>query len=420
MSARETIAPQICFHRMRNCTFKRVQAPDFDLPLPDFSCRAFTSIDQAASLWRLVEPSDNIFLGENYLKALENTLPYNIEPLYLIFFKNGNPAGLAYLQTVDFRADKSLQAAIPEDTLSRIFYRLRSAFARRFRFRMLVLGNILLTGPRGFFFLPEYTAEQEAHRLLAAAMPAARAYAERNLGVSIRACVVKDLPEDAHSGSAWTDEHYRDFRFFPNMVFPLRPEWRSYDDYLSSLLSKYRVRARRAFKLLGDIAARPLSPFEVEALEPRIYQLYRQVASSVEFNLTVLHPRYFSSLQKELGPDFQMTGYFLEDRLVGFFTTIRNGAELDAHYMGFEPSLNRERQLYLNMLLQIVRQGISLGAERISFARTAAEIKSSVGAEEEQYVSFMRHESPLLNCLLRGIVRFLAPKGERERRNPFR
>ena len=80
----------------------------------------------------------------------------------------------------------------------------------------------------------------------------------------------------------------------------------------------------------------------------------------------------------------------------------------------------RTRPQNIRLLLQIVRQGISLGAERISFARTAAEIKSSVGAEEEQYVSFMRHESPLLNCLLRGIISFLAPKGEGERRNPFK
>ena len=48
--------------------------------------------------------------------------------------------------------------------------------------------------------------------------------------------------------AAFVDQGFHEFRFLPNMVMGMNPSWTSFEDYLADLQSKYRVRAKRAFK----------------------------------------------------------------------------------------------------------------------------------------------------------------------------
>jgi hypothetical protein len=285
---------------------------------------------------------------------------------------------------------------------------------------LLHLGNVLLTGPRGFFFLPEI-GEKEANALLSDALPRVARHLEKDYGYAINSYLVKDLPasqQDAHG--VWEEKGYQELCFFPNMVFHLSPEWRQFDDYLNSLQSKYRVRARRAFRLLDGVRTRELSLEEIRHREGELYGLYQQIAASVEFNMATLDRGYFSGLKEEMGDAFHLVGYFLEGRLLGFYSTIENGEELEAHFMGFDQQFNRVYQLYLNMLFDMIRMGIDMGVRYISFARTAMEIKSSVGAVAEDLTCYIRHRSPVVHPLIRPLVKWLQPSLEWEPRHPFK
>ena len=113
-------------------------------------------------------------------------------------------------------------------------------------------------------------------------------------------------------------------------------------------------------------------------------------------------------------------GYFLQGKLVGFYTLLDNGDALDANFLGYEKSLNYDKQLYLNMLLDMVRTAIEKRVQHLVFARTASEIKSSVGAEAKQMYLYLKHKNPIINRILPYTLPFLRPKDPFTPRNPFK
>ncbi|MBK8492779.1 MAG: GNAT family N-acetyltransferase [Saprospirales bacterium] len=405
--------------RSSHTTIRR-DIPSQLLSVEGISYKIFSAIDQALGAWKAVEPTDNCFLGADYLRAVEQAPPEGVTPYYIVFFKEDQAAGLAYLQLIDFRADESLQWPEVQGVLPRFSQKMRKKAVSLLRFRLLHLGNVLLTGPRGYWFLPEIVEEKEAHQILAAALPAVRQHLQRHMGRAVDAYVVKDVPEDAAPTDVWTENGYAELCFLPNMLFSIDPAWNSFDHYLASLHSKYRVRARRASRLLDGVEVRELEAEEIYFRKEALFALYQEIAQSVSFNMTTLHPDYFSALKSELGDAFHLTAYFLKGKLVGFYTTIENEEELEAHFIGFDQEINREHQLYLNMLFRMIRDGIDLGAAQISFARTAMEIKSSVGAVAEQFKCYIRHRSSFTNVIVRPLIELLWPDEAWEARHPFR
>ena len=125
---------------------------------------------------------------------------------------------------------------------------------------------------------------------------------------------------------------------------------------------------------------------------------------------------------------FRFFGYYTEGgdnnnsspEFVGFFTTIQNREVLEAHFLGYDESLNHSHQIYLNFLFDIIKNGIDNQSKSIVFARTAHEIKSSVGAKAHDMYLYMRHENPIINRLLPYFLKVLSPREDWQPRQPFK
>jgi len=148
--------------------------------------------------------------------------------------------------------------------------------------------------------------------------------------------------------------------------------------------------------------------------------LYRNVVDGAGFNLFILPDLYFYHLQYYLGDKMNCTGYFDGDTLVGFYTSIKNHNDLDAHFLGYDKATNKTSQLYLNMLYDLVSEAIELGTDQLIMSRTAMEIKSSVGAEAKPMFLYMQATSPLLNKLLPRALSYFVPKTNWQARSPFK
>jgi hypothetical protein len=287
-------------------------------------------------------------------------------------------------------------------------------------FNTLVCGNLLLTGRHGFYFDESLVSKGEAFHLVAEGMECVRQAFEQN-GVPISVYLSKDYEEKYHaSANTLLEYSFNEFTIQPNMVLNLSENWNDFKDYLNAFHSKYRVRARRAFKKAALIQRRELNEEDIAINMSTINGLYNQVVKNVGFNVVKLHQEYFLGLKKSLGDLFCLTGYYLGDQLIGFYTTIENGRELEAHFLGIDQSLNQDYQIYLNMLYDMVRQGIDLQKKRIVFARTALEIKSSIGAVPEEMYCYLRHRNPLSNKFTPTIFEYLRPKTEWVQRHPFK
>jgi len=204
------------------------------------------------------------------------------------------------------------------------------------------------------------------------------------------------------------------------MILNFREGWESFDDYLAAMSSKYRVRVKRAFKKGAAIERKDFTVDDIRKNLPKIFELYEWIADASVFNLVKLNPDYFVGLKEKLGDDFKMTGYYIDGEFVAFFTTIKNHHELEAHFLGYNESFNRPHQMYLNILYDIIKIAFDQKCSEVVFARTALEIKSSVGAEPHQMYWYLRHRNSFSNRFLSQIVDYLNPKDEWTQRKPFK
>jgi len=412
------------------------------LPLSGgYQVQFFYDFRQIPSSWDKVAPHSNVFLQKSYLSVLQEFAPDDMQFCYCLFYgpnaqlkrpniyKDTQPIGLAIFQIQHFKADSSIIKKSDNATpcfFSAVAQGLRKLLARRVEFNTLVCGNLLLTGRHGFYFLPSAfpnnngKGNKVAFEVIRETMELAKVELEKK-GSPISVFLVKDF-EDKYRPAAKNllSQEFNEFTIQPNMVLPIRKEWTNFEDYLNSFQSKYRVRARRAFKKGNDLQKRELSLSEIEQSIDLLYKLYDQVVENANFNVVRLHKNYFLGLKRNLGNQFKLIGYFLNGRLVGFYTLIENGTDLEAHFLGIEQSVNKTYQVYLNMLYDMVRTGIETEFEQVVLSRTALEIKSSVGAIPVEMYCYMRHKNSFPNKWANTIFEYLRPKQDWVQRHPFK
>jgi GNAT acetyltransferase-like protein len=383
----------------------------------------FTSIEDLTADWEKVQP-DNIFLQRTYLEILESRPPRGMQFTYLVFYKDSIPTGIAYCQISNFRPDKSIRDLSVKDKypcIIRAFARYFKNFVvSKFDHNLLVCGNLLLTGEHGYYFAPGHVDKATRFRLLEEALILTQKHWE-DKGLAVDGILIKDVQGDHRAPSRiFMEKKFREFTFHPNMVMALRPEWATFDDYLKEVTSKYRVRAKRAFKRAARLEKRELTEQQISGNKERLYELYKNVMDNASFNMVVLHEDYLPSLKKELGERFRIFGYYMDGELAGYYSTILNHHELEAHFLGFEPTFNKDCQIYLNMLYDILRDGIGQGVSRVVYARTAMEIKSSIGAEPFDMYCYIRSNNTITNKILPPLLEYLRPPGDWVPRKPFK
>ncbi len=387
-----------------------------------FDFEIFHHVDDLPANWMLAAPKENGFLHPPYLSALEAGPPNGMKFSYLIFYKNDAPIGVAYCQITPFSVGDSVQSVDEKDKypcLVRAFGRIvRNLVAGKNR-NLLVCGNLLLTGEHGFYF-PNSIDKVTAFDILEEALIITQNELEERQ-INIDGIFIKDIAEEHRAPvKVLVDRKFREFTFHPNMVLGMRENWHSFDDYMNDISSKYKVRARKTFKSLEGIEKRELTDSQIFSVQDRLFELYKSVVDNQDFNMVALNEEYLPNLKRMLGDQFRVFGYFLEEKLIGYFTTIRNHQELEAHFLGFEPELNRQYHIYHNMLFDILKMGIEYGVKQVVYARTAMEIKSTLGAEAHQMLCYIRASNRLTNKVLPPIVEYLKPSTDWVARNPFK
>ena len=204
------------------------------------------------------------------------------------------------------------------------------------------------------------------------------------------------------------------------MLLKIPSHWNHFDDYLNDLSAKYRARFKRAVKKLGDISVKELELEDIQLHSKRLYDLYKNVSNNAPFNTFILHEQHFYQLKKELQNNFKVFGYYLNEELIGFHTLILNHQQLETYFLGYDETHQHSNQLYLNMLYQMLRFGIDHRFETIVYARTAMEIKSSVGSKAIPMSMYLKHTNSFINVALKGLFKVMNPSSNWEERHPFK
>lgn len=351
----------------------------------------------------------NIFLSTKYLQVLESAAPANMKCQFIGIFNQEELIGIALAQFIDL---SHLESYGERDKKLKTW--VRNYLFSQFSSRLLFIGNNMLSGQNAFVVKNQTNIPEILQTLKQAAFEINQH--SKNHLTSFKDFMPSDLP--------YFDQAVfkKDLKFTsqPNMIFEINPLWNQEDDYVNALTKKYRDQYKRSRNKASSIQKRKLTLDEIEDQQEIIYDLYLHVAENAPFNTFYLPKNHFYVLKEKLKDDFMLYGYFIDGKLIGFNTLIKNGKSLDTYFLGYDEKIQKEKMLYLNMLYDMIACGISLKFKNIVLGRTALEIKSSVGAIDIPMFGFMRHSQPLINQFLDRIFNYLEPVTTWKKRNPFK
>lgn len=357
----------------------------------------------------------SILISKSFLEVIEKFPAEGLTCIYASLYDYRNEvAGFYLFQIKYFRASQSMKFNEEDDIFCKLHKKMKSLVANLVEFNTLIGGNLLLSGPFGFLLKDKYRSHEG---LIYQHVIEQTQEWLKTQGYDCNILLIKDYFEEH---KLLKESTFHSFSIQPNMMMDIPSEWNHFNDYLDALHSKYRIRAKRAFKSVTEIEKKELSGAEVNALNESLYKLYKETATHAEFNLLDLHPAYFNQLKNYLGAHIHFYSYTLENVLVAFFTIIEDGDEAEAHFLGINESYNREYQLYLNVLFDIIHHSIDLKKKRIRFSRTAIEIKSSVGAKAVGMTCYIKHRKVINNTFVPYLLDFLNQKQEYVIRHPFK
>lgn len=356
---------------------------------------------------------NNIFLTREYLEILENSSPVNMICHFIGIFDKETLLGIALTQ---FLFAEKLESFGERDQCLKTS--VRNFAFKNFASHVLFVGNNMLTGQNAFAFSPnikEAKAIKTLHKAITQLKKDLKSQGKKVHITSIKDFTAKEIePLQAEFKNNYT------FSTQPNMVFEINKNWKTEQDYIDALSKKYRDQYKRARKKSEGIEKKKMSLSDIRKYEDVIYELYFHVAKNAPFNTFFLARNHFSFFKEIMKDDFLLYGYFLDEKLIGFNTLIKNGAVMDTYFLGYDESIQREKMLYLNMLYDMIAYSINQGFSSIVFARTALEIKSSVGAKPVKMYGLITHSNTLINHNIGRFFNYLEPKTEWQERNPFK
>lgn len=366
---------------------------------------------------------DNLFMQQPYLSVMESNPPVNMHFRYALVYDGKEPIAACYFQLIDLSAASLGTLVDPEKesssakTFKDNVKDLVKRNAGKVSVRILICGNAFASGEHGFVCAPGVDRSKAFHGLADAIYRVRRA---NKLHGQVAAVLIKDFSASSLEGSKELEKYdYYGFSVEPAMILDLSKEWRTFDDYLNAMSSKYRRRAKAVIRKGETIERRSFSYEDIIANKEEIEKLYDAVHLKAKFRLASLTMDYFAGMQKDVPGNFAFTAYYIGDKMVGFRTTFIDDHSTEAHFIGLDYKLNRQFDIYQNILYDYVKESFEHGVHRVYLGRTASEIKSTLGAQAHDLTCYVRHRNTVSNKLIKPFIEYLKPS-DWIQRNPFK
>ncbi len=173
-------------------------------------------------------------------------------------------------------------------------------------------------------------------------------------------------------------------------------KWNNFNQYINNKRSSYRYRANKAIKKFTSIKVEELQ--DNKLFNEEMYSLYEKVFQQSKEKLEKLNIDFFRQFPAKI------ITFKSEKKTVGFVQLMENDEELIFLFGGFDNKYNLQYDLYMNMLLQIVRYAIEKGFKTIDFGQTAEETKTKLGALQIPKYMYLHHSNFLMKTTIKALV----------------
>ncbi|MDG2465341.1 MAG: hypothetical protein P8M61_09660 [Crocinitomicaceae bacterium] len=361
--------------------------------------------------WTEVVANRNIYLSVAYLQSLEKSMNEDMTLFYsVVYDSDRKPVLVVAFQLVSFEYCGGNHP--------HIFKHFSNEKTEEgFNMKTLVCGNVFSDGENGFLWNDSISDADAIGQMTKIADEIKK---DPSVKKQLSIILFKEFfPGSEPYADLLKDHSYKDFMIDVNMVLEMHDTWKTMDDYLESMTTKFRTRAKGVFKKSAQLELKSLSAKEIEEQHDRINELFSKVVAKSNYNLGTMMPDTFGALKASLGDHFSFRGIFLKEELVGFSTSFIHKGIIEANYVGMDYEHNKDMAIYQRLLYDYVEQALALNAKELQLGRTSELIKSCLGAKPVNMKLYAKHKKPVTNILLSTVLSFLSPS-KFELRKPFK
>ena len=388
------------------------------LKTADGSIHKRTVFDAVSELphadWNKVQNGRNIYLSLPYLSALEQGMGGELNFFFSISYNAQNePVLIAVFVRVKF-VDKRKRFG---DSVFKLRFPFKKKLENILSINALACGNVFSAGENGMLWAEELQAQdafEEAERIHQMLMT------EHDINKDVSLRVFKDFwPQTIPSANQLIEKGFFDFKIDVNMVLFIHEDWKTINDYLMSMKTKFRTRANAVYRKSAPLTTKALNAQDILKESEHIVRLFDSVLEKSDFHIGTMNPKTFAACKENLGDDFIFMAYYMDEKMLGFSTAFRNANSLDANYVGLDYAYNESYDVYQRILYDYVKLALETKSEELQFGRTSETIKSAVGAEPRDMTIYIKHKRKLSNIILKNVIQSVAPSPF-ELRKPFK
>lgn len=358
-----------------------------------YSYRVFDSIDDVdLSAWNRVrsEGGASIFMDPRFIAGLESSMKQGCRFWYVVIYDDGRPvacAGLAAM-TIDLAelSDRRLAWVIKRIPVVSGLQKLKVLFCS-------------LPGSPGEKSLA-LTQPKESAQILSVLDGVMHDIAKDG---GMDAIVYKEFGEnDLEWTNPLLEAGYRCIPIPPMHVF--RHSFSDFGEYCSALKTRYRQQVNRSVRKLKSAGIEKMVLTDageiLKLYTPEVHDMYHQMVAKSDVKVEVLPIEYFHQTVRRLSPEADLIALFKDKRIIAFGWALHDGPTYHMTYAGLDYRLNREFDLYFNLMYAGLDRAFRKGAATINAGQTAAAFKARIGCDFAPLYLFAKGLGPVMSRFL--------------------
>lgn len=370
--------------------------------------------------WDVNSPGfEGILRSKNYFAAIEKILKQQGIQSYYVCAKQLNHVPVLFQFHV---YNISLWELLGGTKIpSTFFAKLGSVLLARPRLRLVICGNLLISGAPGIGLTPDSDIGQYT-----SLMEEVTRFMQKKFRFGIGFILFKDLNNqlsqlfDSDNLPENCQYRFTQIPMAPVMTLKVDPDWNNLNDYTDALKSKYRSRLLDCREKIQALIKKTLSPEQLNQYKTEINVLYANIYNKAKAKGPYLGTSYFSAVSNALtDKQFNVVGYFNGHQLVAINSRFMHENTLISSFFGIATEDNEKYALFKNLLFDDLEYAILNKATAVNYGRTTYDLKSAVGAIP---VTLNAAVTPLnrISGLLMSIVKIMLKQNPWRSRCPFR
>jgi predicted N-acyltransferase len=201
----------------------------------------------------------------------------------------------------------------------------------------------------------------------------------------------------------------------------LEIKWKTFDEYLGSLRSRYRRKMQAQLRKFDrdNTTVELVKDFSLYAGD--LATLWKNAyENATEYRREILLADFFENVDRDLGDRSAIILLRIDGKPVGFSLLLFDDQTLIPLFCGLDYSYNNEYCIYFNLLYSVVRTAIEIGVKDVDFGITTIAPKIDLGAIVTPLSMYMKHLNPVANALVPRLFEMMTPSGETVSRNVLR